>query len=126
MYADAKAVNKHRLTERDTLIAALNSATAAQQESAEASKERNKLTQDLARIINELTQQNETGAAVSKLQFDHLKDDFARMDIVINAMAESIRNLASMNTDLKTFVLALSPLMQSLQNILDNIRSANK
>ena len=121
MYVDAKKVNQHRLTERDTLIEALNSAKASQIESASASRERNILTQGMSTVINDLVVQNRAFSDVTKLQFEFLKEDYGRMAVIVTSMAEGLRNLSTMSQDMKASVIALAPMVQDLNRTLDDL-----
>jgi hypothetical protein len=122
-YVDAKAVNNHRLAERDTLMTVLNGVKTSQSESAAASRERNQMTAELARIISASTTQTETVHALMKMQFEFLKEDYSRLADIVTSIAEGVRNLAALNTDMKVSVIALAPMLQALQNALDQIRS---
>lgn len=121
-YSDAKAVNSHRLAERDTLIAALAGVKESQLEAAAASRERNSLTAELAEIMAKANMQNDTLHALFKMQFDFLKEDYSRLATVVSSIAEGVRNVTALNTDMKVSVIALAPMLQSLQNTLEQLR----
>lgn len=118
----AAKIYGYRLQERDAYNTALSDSRAAILAQVEASNERNKLTEELIRVISTSNAQADTLNALLKLQFEFLKDDHGRlnqtvgaMNQVISSMADSVRNLATSSQTIQTGVQSLPPMLESLR-----------
>jgi len=121
LHKTAAKIYGYRLAERDTMKDALNESKAAILAQVEASNERNRLTEDLIRVIQTSNAQAETLNALLKLQFEFLKDDHARLNQVVGAMAESVRNLSTSSQTIQQGVQSLPPLLAALQSHIENL-----
>lgn len=121
LHKTAAKIYGYRLAERDTLKDALNESKNAILAQVEASNERNKLTEELVRVISTSNAQADTLNALLKMQFEFLKDDHARLSVVVGALSDSVRNLANSSQTIQTGVQALPPMLQALQSHVDNL-----
>lgn len=121
LHRTAAKIYGYRLAERDAMKDALNESKAAILTQVEASNERNKLTEELVRIISTSNAQADTLNALLKMQFEFLKDDHARLNQVVGAMADSVRNLAASSQTIQSGVQSLPPMLQALQSHVDSL-----
>lgn len=119
-----KAANKtysYRLAERDTLKDALNESKNAMLLQVEATNDRNQLMAEMNRVISASNSQSDTLNALLKLQFEYLKEDHARLNQIVGAMADSVRNLSTSSQTIQTGVQAMPILIKSLEEHIDKI-----
>jgi hypothetical protein len=121
LHKTAAKVYAYRLAERDTLKDALSESKAAILAQVEASNERNKLTEELVRVISTANAQADTLNALLKLQFEFLKDDHSRLNLVVSAMSDSVRNLSTSSQTIQTGVQALPPMLSALEKHIENL-----
>lgn len=121
LHKTAAKIYAYRLAERDTLNAALSESKAAILAQVEASNERNKLTEELVRVISTSNAQADTLNVLLKLQFEFIKDEHTRLSQIVGAMAESVRNLSTSSQTIQTGVQALPPMLTALERHVENL-----
>jgi len=115
MWRHSNKVYGYRLAERDTLKDALNDSKVVLRDMLDATKDRNEITEELSELIAK-----QSVAFLSLEQkVDHhyamLKDSQERLTMVMSALPESIRTMASQLGDMRT---AMSLSMADLKNSL--------
>lgn len=92
-YQDAQKVYKYRLAERDTLNKALSDNTAILAELSKVMQQRNDTTADLSENISRQAIMFEALRDAGKSNFAVYKDDQHRIEDVVGAIAEAMRNV---------------------------------
>jgi len=103
-YKHNNKVYGYRLAERDTLTKALSESTSAQLSLMKATEEYSDITSNLSLVIE---RQSVSFASLNeriKTQYDVLKDENARMSLVIDAMGSSLRTLSAQVTDIQRMI----------------------
>lgn len=116
LHKNAIAVNVSRLAERDTMRDALNKSSAAILSQVEVSAERNRMTEELIRVINTSNAQANTLNALLKMQFEFIKDDHARLGQVVTMMSDNVKNNSNN-------LQAVHGSLQSIQTRVDGLYS---
>lgn len=121
LHKTAARIYGYRLQERDTLKDALNESKNAILAQVEATNDRNKLIDELSKVIAASNAHADTLNALLKLQFEFLKDDHGRLNTVVAAMSDSVRNLATSSQTIQTGVQALPPMLEALRRHVESI-----
>jgi hypothetical protein len=100
-YSDAQKVYKYRLAERDTLNKALSDNTVVLTELCKVMQQRNDTTGDLAEAIRRQAQMFESMSDRTRMNFEVYKDDQRRIEDVIGAISEAMRNVVGLVEQIK-------------------------
>lgn len=123
MQKRADKIYGYRLAERDTANAALNAAASAQLAQAAASRERNQLQEELTETINALATSISLFIERQTIHQTHFIADQSKMTVVIEAIAEAMRNSALQTTGLKDKV---DTLLQQVPGMTKELKDAIK
>lgn len=105
-WKQSNKVYSYRIAERDTLNKALTDNTAAINAMARATEERNRVTEELAEAIAKLASAFERVNDRIEMQHTVLKDETQRQGLVISAVAEAMRNVTGIVTDVRNHIQA--------------------
>lgn len=100
-YRQGNKVYGYRLAERDTLNKALTDNTAAINAMTRATEERNRVTEELAAAIGNLASAFERVNDRLEMQHTVMKDEVQRHGLVVSAVADAMRNVAGIVTDVR-------------------------
>lgn len=114
MYKQANKVYGYRLAERDVLNSALTSSTAQLKEALEEQKDQNELIEELAGLISKQGTAFETLTERVRLQYEGLKEDNTRMNLVVSSIADAMRQAVALQTEIRNTVQTMSNTIQNL------------
>jgi hypothetical protein len=101
MYRHANKVYGYRLAERDTLNTALRDSKEALASMRTAMEERNRITDELADVIEKQSVAFESVHERIKTHYEFIKDDHNRLQMVVSSMSEALRNISAETTAIK-------------------------
>lgn len=101
MQRHANKVYGYRLAERDTINKALTDSTNALSSMLGGIKDRNDITEELSEIIAKQAQGFEVLSERVRMQYDWLKEEHIRLNMVVTALSESQRQIVAMLTDVR-------------------------
>lgn len=101
MYRQANKVYGYRLAERDTLNAALTASTNALKDAAEEQKEQREVIEELATLIAKQSNGFEQLRERVSMQYEGLKEDNTRNNMVVSAIADALRQAVALQTEIR-------------------------
>lgn len=122
-WRQANKVYGFRLAERDVLNSALNDSKTALGAMLDATKERNEITDDLAEVITRQAAAFDQVSDRIRMHYEGLRDDNARLHMVVNAIAESMRVLTGIATDGGRAASALTPQIADVIKKIDELKT---
>lgn len=127
MYRQANKVYGFRLSERDTLNSALTASTTALKEAVEEQKEQKELIEELAGLISKQGTAFEMLTDRVRLQYEGLKEDNTRLNMVVSAIADAMRQSVALQTEVRNMSQdvkgATERLVSGLPQMVTEIRS---
>lgn len=133
MYRKANDVNAARLKERDLLTSTLIDSNNTMRGMLEAMQERNDVTDQLAQAISNQSSQAHLSSERVKMQYDVMREDHARMAVVVGSLAEAVRTISQTTVEtrnalphiggeVRTIIAAnLASFLQDVRSIVQRI-----
>lgn len=112
----------YRLAERDTLNAALNDSKNALSAMLSATKERNEITDELAEVIAKQAASFEQLSDRIRLHYERLVDDNSRLNMVVSAISESVRNMVALSTDTRNLITNVDKALGEVKAVINRPR----